>query len=187
MLYPRALKFVLANLAWIICCVGCQSDAPSAASAIERSDAHYGFLFGQKYRTKTDLYVFGFTQSPEPIYYVGTRADGLTLGPRNLPSQVTTANVGKVFQALPEDGANDIIIMGVAPAGSILTIRAETHEVTTLSTVRGSGGYAMGFIGELVHDGKTNSVLSEFVQSHKQVTGKVPNQDISTVVADKIQ
>jgi len=186
MLSSRISKFVLANLAWICgcacVCFGCRSNPP-----LERSEAHYAFLFGQKYRTKTDLYLFGFAQSPEPVYYIGTRANGLPYGPGELPPEITPDYRGRVFQALPGDGASDIVILDIAPAGSILTVRAETHDVTALSTVRGSGGYPMGFICELVYGGKTNSVLSEFVQSHKPVAGKVPNQDISPAVAEKIR
>jgi hypothetical protein len=182
----RTLKLVLACLAAAGSCAGCRSGSPQNGSIapIELSRAHYAFLFGQSYRTKTDLYVFSFTRETEPLYYLGTRANGLALGPKALPDRITTENIGKIFEA--PDGPNDIIIAGVAPAGSLLTVRAETHEVTMLSGVRGSGGYPMGFIGDLVYDGRTNSVLTEFVQSHKTVAEKVPNQDISDTVAEKI-
>lgn len=165
---------------------GCRSGVPSTPVIVERSEAHYGFLFGLHYRTKTDLYIFAFTQQPEPIFYLGTRANGLAFGPPLLPREVSAENIGKVYRA--EDGPNDIIIADVVPAGSVLTINAETHDVTWLSGVRGSGGYEMGFLCDIVHNGKTNNVLSEFIQSHKQgISGKVPNQDISDVIAEKIR
>jgi len=167
-------------------CAGCRSGVPPAPAMVEPSEAHYGFLFGQRYRTKTDLYIFAFTQQPESIFYVGTRANGIAFGPPLLPRDVSAENIGKVYRA--EDGPNDVIIADVVPAGSILTINAETHDVTWLSGVRGSGGYEMGFLCDIIHNGKTNNVLSEFIQSHKQgVSGKVPNQDISVVIAEKIQ
>jgi hypothetical protein len=169
---------------------GCQSTAPHVANApvaIQPSDAHYAFLFGHQYRTKVDLYLFGFTQQGEPVYYLGTRADNLDLGPKQLPARISRENIGKVYEAQPENGPGDVIIMDVVPAGAVLTIRAETHEVTPLSGVRGSGGYPMGFICDVNYDHKTNAVLAEFVQSHKQVSGKAPNQDISDAVAEKIQ
>jgi len=181
-LFSRALIFFLLGLAAIG--AGCRSETFPALGGVEHSEAHYAFLFGQPYRTKADLYIFAFTRETEPIFYLGAWIDGVPFGPKYLPRDVSADNVGKVYRV--QDSPDDVIIADVVPAGAILTIRAETHEVTWLSGVRGSGGYPMGFICDIVHNGKTNSVLSEFIQSHKQVAGKVPNQDISDAVAEKL-
>lgn len=183
----KSLKMFLFGVALAGFCAGCQSGAPqSGAPAAIQSDAHYAYLFGQQYRTKIDLYVFFFTHEPD-YKYVGTRAGDFAFGPKDLPAEVTTKNIGQTFANWGVGDLGDIVILDIAPAGSILTIHAETHDVTPLSGVRGSGGYPMGFICQLESGGQTNYVFSEFVQSHKAVTGKVPNQDISTAVADKIQ
>jgi len=181
----RLLPFIVAGVL-PAAVAGCRSTAPAGeTSATVSSDAHYAFLFGQRYRTSRDLYLFAFTQ--EPAYrYLGTRADGFALGPKELPAAVTTENIGKIYQRSATDGMGDVIIADVVPVGAALTVRAETHEVTFLSGVRGSGGYPMGFIADAVFAGKTNSVLTEFIQSHATVTGKAPNQDISSQVAEKI-
>ena len=180
-------KILSAGLALACFCAGCRSGAPGAGAAapVIHSDAHYAFLFGQRYRTKVDLYLFLFTQQPDYLY-VG-RNDGATcFGPKELPAGVSPEQIGRVYERWATDGLGDLVIYGVAPAGSILTIHAETHDVTPLSGIRGSGGYPMGFICELNYDGKTNYVFSEFVQSHKTVVGKVPNEDINQAVAGKI-
>jgi len=178
---------VLALLGWWS--AGCKTNVPDPAAGpgiAPHSDAHYAFLFGQRYRTKVDLYIFFFSHEPD-YKYIGTRADNRNFGPKELPAEIASKNIGQTYEHVANDGLGDVVILDVAPAGAVLTINTETHDVTPLSGVRDSGGYPMGFICDLSYSGKTNSVFSEFVQSHKIVTGKVPNQDISTNIAEKIQ
>ena len=179
-------KITSAGLALIYIFAGCESGASRGGGSAIHSDAHYAFLFGQRYRTRVGLYVFSFTRDPDS-QFVGTRADNSNFGPAGLPAVVDAKNVGKLYERRPQDALGDLIILDVAPAGSILTVRAETHDVTPLSGVREAGGYPMGFICELDFGGKTNTIFSEFIQSHKKVSGQVPNQDISRAVAAKIR
>jgi hypothetical protein len=184
----KFVKNISASAALICLCAGCQSGAPgigNSASSVH-SDAHYAFLFGQRYRTKVDLYVFFFSHDPDNKY-VGTRSGDFTFGPKDLPAEITSKNVGLTFANWGPGDLGDIVILDIAPASSVLTIHAETHDVTLLSGIRGSGGYPMGFICQFDYNGKTNFIYSEFIQSHKTVTGKFPNEDISDAVAEKIQ
>ncbi|MBU6410905.1 MAG: hypothetical protein KGR98_11015 [Verrucomicrobia bacterium] len=163
--------------------------APVPAGIIVASGPHYQYLFGRRYRTKIPLYIFTFASETE-YRYVGTRADGFSFGPRELPPRITRDNIGKMFplhEGPPSDSEGDLIIADVAPAGSVLTIRAETHHVTFMSGVRGSGGYPMGFICKLNYDDKTNYVFSEFIQARRKVSGKVPNEYLDKTVVERIQ
>src|SRR5262249_19692372 len=73
------------------------------------------------------------------------------------------------------------------PAGSELTIEAETHEVTAFSGIRGTSGFPMGFICRLAYNGKQLSgILSEFIQSHKEVLTETPNQVIDETIAERL-
>lgn len=189
-MFPRHfLKMALAGVV-LVCfgATGCKTNSGQSdvSEVQESSGQHYTFLFGHRYRTQTDLYVFFFAQNPD-YKYVGTRANGLDCGPKELPVEVTQKNIGQTYERWAMDGLGDLVILGVAPAGSILTIRAETHDVTFLSRVRGSGGYPMGFICDLNYDGQTNSVLTEFIQSHKKVSGKVPNEFLNPALVKEIE
>ena len=186
MLPREFLKIASGGLVLLCLCAGCQSAAPKTGNTAAHSDAHYAYLFGQRYQTKVDLYVFFFAHDPD-YKFVGTRAGNFAFGPKDLPSSVTPQNIGQTFENWGAGDLGDIVILGIAPAGSVLTIHAETHDVTPLSGIRGSGGYPMGFICQLACNGQTNYVFSEFIQSHKTVTGKVPNEDISPIVAEKIK
>jgi len=167
---------------------GCQHVRPADTEGRPAvSGAHYAHLFGQRYRTKVDLYLFSFVGDPTDVKYVG-RNDG-----RNeflaavLPSAVSKDNIGKTGQHLSPNGVDEIKIIDVVPAGTDLTIAAETHEVTPFSNIRFSTGYPMGFICKLNYDGKQlEGVLSEFIQSHKEVTTQVANQEIDGAIAEKI-
>src|SRR4051812_43533806 len=108
------------SIFWLISfsVVSCRHPAVDARRDMALSGPHYAFLFGQKYRTKVDLYRFAFTRETEPLYYLGTRAGGLAFGPRELPERTNWENVGRVVEARPEDGPNDIFIAGIVPAGS---------------------------------------------------------------------
>lgn len=181
-------QMALPVLALACLCAGCQSETPHAETspATIHSDAHYALLFGQKYRTRIPLYLFNFTGEPE-YEFIGTRAGNLSFGPQTLPAEITTKNIGLSYPVYSMVNMGNIVIRDVVPAGAVLTIRTETHDVTQLSGVRGSGGYEMGFICTLNYDDKTNYVFTEFIQSHKNVSGKVPNEYLDDAVVEKIQ
>src|SRR5215510_4286533 len=92
------------------------------------SHAHYAHLFGKRYRTKVDLYLFSLTSEPD-YKYLG-RSTGSKFLSASLPADVSRRNVGRTY--------GTIKILDVVPGGSELTIRAETHEVTPFSGVQGS-------------------------------------------------
>jgi len=188
MLRCKVFEMILSGLAVVSLCAGCQSGPPhtDTSAAAAHSDAHYAFLFGQKYRTRIPLYLFGFTGEPE-YQFVGTRAGNLAFGPPTLPGDIAAKNVGQNYPVYGIVNMGNIVIQDVVAAGAVLTIRTETHDVTQLSGVRGSGGYEMGFICELNYGEKTNYVFTEFIQSHKNVSGKVPNEYLDEAVVEKIQ
>lgn len=182
-MFPRDFSKMIVAGALICFCIGCKSTAPRGEEAgIQHSGAHYAYLFGQRYRTKSDLYIFMFTHEPDYLYIGGNG-----FGPKELPHDVTKKNIGQTYERVTMDSLGDLEIFNVAPADSILTVYSETHDVTWLSGVRGSGGYPMGFICQLNHEGQTNYVYSEFIQSHKKVSGKMPNEFLNPALVEKIQ
>ena len=158
--------------------VGCKSDAGEVSHRhpeTHSSGPHYAHLFGRQYRTKVALYLFIFTADPD-YKYLGAGAGRSKFPFGSLPPAVSKHNIGRIYGA--------IRILDVAPAGSELTIEAETHEVTAFSGIRGASGVPMGFICRLAYNGKQmNGVLSEFIQSHKEVLTEIPNQDIDETIA----
>jgi len=175
----RSALFVL----WLLACTlaGCSHrdretagySATAELSAI--SQAHYAYLFGKRYHTKVDLYLFVMTADPD-YKYLGRNDGGSRFLSASLPTTVSRHNVGRTCGVVK--------ILDVVPRGSELTIDAETHEVTPFSGIQGAGGIPMGFICRLHYDGKQlDDVLSEFIQSHKQVAGAVPNQEIDRAIA----
>lgn len=153
---------------------------PMAAGASPSSspEAHYAHLFGKRYRTRVDLYLFVFTPDSDDKY-LGRNSGGSGFLSRTLPAAVSRGNIGRTYGTLR--------IVDIVPAGSELTLRAETHEVTPFSGIQGASGIAMGFICSLAYDGKQmDDVLSEFIQSHQEVSGAVPNQEIDAAIATRV-
>jgi hypothetical protein len=183
-MFPRnILKFSLAALALICFAIGCKTTPPPGEnSSVQYSGPHYAFLFGQKFRTKTGLFIFFFTSEPDYLY-LGKNG----FGPKELPADVSKKYIGQTYPPQEPPNIGDIVIFDVAPAGSVLTIHAETHEVTPLSGIRGSGGYPMGFICQLNCGDKSNYVFTEFIQSHKKVSGKAPNEYLNPELVEKIK
>jgi hypothetical protein len=155
------------------------ASARPAESLSSIPQAHYAQLFGKRYRTKVDLYLFVLT--PDPDYrYLGRSVGGSRFLSANLPAAVNRRNRGRTYGM--------IRILDVVPRGSELTIRAETHEVTPFSGIQGSAGIPMGFICGLHYRGKQmDDILAEFIQSHKEVTTAVPNQEIDVNIAAPIR
>lgn len=173
----RGPRSVLVGL-WLLgfTLIGCSRHTSEAAAATSSAaewpsavpQAHYAHLFGKRYRTKVDLYLFA-----------RNNADSRFLS-GNLPAKVSRRNRGRTYGMIK--------ILDVVPRGSELTIHAETHDVTPFSGIQGSPGIAMGFICGLSYDGKQmDDILSEFIQLHTAVAGAVPNQEIDTSIAAPIE
>jgi len=158
------------------------SEAAAGSSPAEPasvSQPHYARLFGKRYRTKVDLYLFALTSDPD-YKYLGRGDGGSKFLSARLPATVSRGNAGRTYGLIK--------ILDVVPRGSELTIRAETHEVTPFSGIQGTAGIPMGFICALTYNGKQmDDVLSEFIQSHKEATGAVPNQEIDANMAAPLE
>jgi hypothetical protein len=133
---------------------------------------HYAHLYGQRYRTRVDLYLF--TRGDDDYKYLG-RHDRLPA----LPPGVGRESVGRTQGGLT--------ILDVVPAGSELVVVAETHEVTPESGIREKSGYPMGLICRLVYGGREiEGVLAEFIQAGETAPPQTPNQRIDDTMAARI-
>lgn len=183
--YAKApLTTFLGCLIFLLVCfnaTGCKHDRSGVNSSPQEthsSGPHYAHLFGQRYHTKVDLYLFIFASDPD-YKYLGANDSRSKFPPGALPPAINKHNIGRTY--------GDIKILDIVPAGSELTIEAETHEVTAFSGIRDTSGFPMGFICRLAYNGKQlNGILSEFIQSHKEVSSEIPNQDIDEAIAVKI-
>ncbi len=173
----RAFSLLLGSLAWssLSGIAACKRETVPQETAA--SGQHYHHLFGQRYRTLVDLYLFADAEDPE-YRYLGVR-DGGTPAPASLPATVSVGNVGRTFGGMR--------IVDTVPAGSELIINAETHEVTDESGIREKGGYPMGFICALAYRGRReNGILAEFIQSGRAAPAGTPNQEIDPRIAARI-
>lgn len=164
------LKYTWVRLLVCLASSGAALTALTAeARGAEDAGAHYAFLFGRHYRTKVDLYLFALAADPE-IKYVGVNDGRDQPGTRFLPSGVKREAIGRA--------RGSIALLDVVPAGSELIVRAETHEVTSLSGIHEAGGYPMGFIAELNYGGGKHEAAArtEFIQSHVSMAEAKPNQ-----------
>jgi hypothetical protein len=154
--------------------VGAETPPPAGPST--ESGPHYAAMFGQRYRTKIDLYVFVFDGDVDHMYLGARGRKGLD----QLPEKVTAENVGKTFE--------HVNILAAVPAGAELTLIAETHETSGTSGVRDHGGIAMGFIARLSYPGNQfDGVLTEYVQTAEQGAPRALNQRIDPAVARLIK
>jgi hypothetical protein len=182
MLHSHSLVRAALFAATLLCGAlsGRAEPAPSAPPPLERAGgAHYAHLFGERYRTRVDLYLF-MPQDDLDHVYLG-RNDGTpsTRLPQ-LPVSVDQVNVGKQF--------GEFLIVDVVPAGSELRLTAETHEVTALSRIREQGGYPMGLLGVLTYRGhEAAGVSCEFIQSATKAPPRTANQTIDSAQAEKIK
>lgn len=147
-----------------------------ASTASVESGPHYAHMFGQQYRTKTDLYIFIFNTDTDHVYIGSRDRRGLA----TLPPKVDDANVGRTFGRAQ--------ILAVLPAGSVLTLLAETHETLGSSGLRDHGGIAMGFIARATHaDAQFEGVLTEFIQTAESAPGRALNQRLDPSVVEPIK
>ncbi len=173
----RSFSLLLGSLAWSFLPGIAACKREMVPQQTEASGQHYRHLFGQRYRTQVALYLFADAEDPE-YRYLGIR-DGRTPGPTSLPATVSGGNVGRTFGGMR--------ILDTVPAGSELTINAETHEVTDESGIREKGGYPMGFICSLAYRGRReNGILAEFIQSGRAAPAGTPNQEIDPRIAARI-
>jgi hypothetical protein len=162
------------------CAAGCHSPAPPRTDSEVHFEggAHYAHLFGQHYRTLVDLYLFDMVHDPE-YQYLGRNDGRPGFLSEALPPDVSQAAVGGNYSA--------VHILDVVPAGSELTIIAETHELTLNSRIREQGGYPLGFIARLNYKGKElPGVFCEFIQDATNAPLHVANQHIDEHIAKRI-
>jgi|SRR5262249_42317539 len=160
---------------------GCRHEMSAVSKdppGTQATGQHYAHMFGQRYRTKVDLYLFIF--KPDQDYkYLGINNAYRRFPRGTLPAAISKRHIGRTY--------GNVKILDVVPAGSELTIEAETHEVTALSGIRGASGFPMGFICGLTYNGRQlKGILSEFIQSHKEVPTQTPNQEIDETIAVRI-
>jgi hypothetical protein len=169
---------VVSVLVLVSTLTGCRREAAPAATASPISGQHYLHLFGQRYRTKVDLYLFAFTDDDERVYL--GRHDGRRQGPpADLPRAVVQSEVGRTHGRLH--------ILDAVRAGSELTIVAETHEVTAASGIREKEGYPMGFICRLEYGGRAREgVYAEFIQAGEHAPFRTPNQHLDEAVVARV-
>ena len=168
---PRAV------LSWLAC-LALSACGPRPAGRPEPSH-HYAHLFGQRYRTNVDLYLFTFADDEERRY-VGLNDGRLRTEPSALPGAVTRGHVGLTYGPFK--------ILDVVPAGSVLTLVAETHEVTATSGIREKEGYPMGFICRLAYAGRElDAVYAEFIQAADRVPFRTPNQRVDEKIATRME
>jgi len=142
--------------------------------APRESGQHYAGMLGQRYRTKTDLYLFIFGEDFD-FKYLGKKDSRLT----SLPADVSKTHIGYVY--------GNIMILDVVPVGSLFTLEAETHEITELSGLRDKGGIPMGFLCKLDYNGREEkSMFSEFIQLAKPAPRGTLNQEIDPHIAEKL-
>jgi hypothetical protein len=138
----------------LLAAAGCSS--PPEPPVPQSPGHHYPHLFGQRYRTKVDLYLFS-SEDTERQY-------------------VAREHVGRAFREWK--------VVEVVPAGAELTILSETHEVTAASGIRDKEGYPMGFICRLSYGAKqVEPVMSEFIQAAERAPHQTPNQRIDESIA----
>src|SRR3954468_21285625 len=89
----------------LLLATGCAHDSLTTANSEpppRPSEAHYAHLFGQRYRTKLDLYLFEVVNDPE-YHYLGRNGGNGRLGPKELPAAVAKENTGTVCKRWAED------------------------------------------------------------------------------------
>lgn len=174
---PLPLLLLLALLAQ----GACRSDTAASAPPVARPEAshHYAHLFGQRYRTRVDLYLFTFADEDDRRY-VGLNDGRLRTEPSVLPRAVTRDHVGHTYGPFK--------ILDVVPSGSELTLVAETHEVTAASGIREKEGYPMGFICRLAYGGRQlDAVYAEFIQAGEHAPFRTPNQRLDEKIAMRVE
>jgi len=181
--FPVFLSRISRFLLLVLCVLGlsgCRHAPPEAANNTVHVEGgpHYQHLFGQRYRTKVDLYLFAFSGDAE-AKYLGRNDGRFPYLDVMLPADVSSSHIG-------DNGS--INILDVVPSGSEFSLAAETHEITTLSGMRDKGGLPLGFICRLAYNNKQfNDVLAEFIQTADQAPHGTPNQRIDANIAEKIQ
>ena len=178
---PRPFLPVLALLSVGACRPESSALAPRPAPrpAASEPSHHYAHLFGQRYRTTVDLYLFTFADEDERRY-VGLNDGTLRSEPSSLPRVVSRDHIGRA--------SGPFKILDVVPAGSELTLVAETHEVTFASGIREKEGYPMGFIARLSYGGRTlEAVYTEFIQAGARAPFRTPNQRLDERIAERVQ
>lgn len=137
-------------------------------------DCPYCQLYGQRFRTVIDLYLF--QDMGEPHYKYFGLINGSTRKPATLPSAISKSHIGHTYGTAK--------ILGIVPAGSEFTVESATHEVLLAS------GEHIGLMCRLPYKGRAPLVSAEFIQVHSENTAGVassrPNPDIDETIAVKL-
>jgi len=147
---------------------------PQTHSPSVTDDCPYCQLYGQRFRTKIDLYLFQDTAEPHHKYF--GLINGSTKKPATLPSAISKSHIGRIY------GTGRIL--GIVPAGSEFTVESATHEVLLAS------GEHIGLVCRLPYKGETPLVHAEFIQVHSENTSGAassrPDPDIDETIAVKL-
>jgi len=113
-------------------------------------DCPYCQLYGQRFRTKANLYLFQDTAEPHLMYF------GLSNRSRRKPAKLPRINQTHIGHAYGTARLLDIV-----PAGSEFVVESATHEVQL------SSGEHVGLMCRLFYKGKEVSLVNaEFIQVH---------------------
>ncbi len=147
-------------------------------------DCPYCQLYGQRFRTRADLYLFQDTAEPHLMYF------GLSNRNRRKPAKLPRINQTHIGHAYGTAKLIDIV-----PAGSEFIVESATHEVQL------SSGEHVGLMCRLFYKGKEVLLVNaEFIQVHTDNvhtddartddahTGPLrrPNPDIDEAIAVKL-
>jgi hypothetical protein len=159
---------------------------PQTRSPSVTDDCPYCQLYGQRFRTKVDLYLFQDTGEPHYKYF-GVSNSGSDNKhavnkqkprPATLPRTISKAYVGHTYRTAK--------ILDIIPAGSEFTVESATHEVLLTS------GEHIGLMCRLFYNGKEVELVgAEFIQVHTENARAAsptsrPNPDIDDSIAAKL-
>ena len=135
-------------------------------------DCDYCRLYGTRFRTLVDLYLFQETGEPEYKYFGVSRRGRVR--PSYLPVGIKTSHVGHVFRSAK--------ILGVVPAGSEFVVEAATHDVAQ------SSGETLGLMCRLFYGHQEIfPVQADFIQIHTLYPDGRQNPAIDPTIAETIK
>jgi hypothetical protein len=135
-------------------------------------DCDYCRLYGTRFRTLIDLYLFQETGDPAYKYFgVSSRA---SVRPSYLPLAIKRSHVGHIFRSAK--------ILGVVPAGSEFVVEAATHDVSQ------SSGETLGLMCRLFYERQEIfPVHAEFIQIHTLYADGRQNPTIDPAIAETMK
>jgi hypothetical protein len=185
-LVMRKASFLYLCFAVLLISVPAVTGIPQTRSPSVTDDCPYCQLYGQRFRTKVDLYLFQDTGEPHYKYF-GVSNSGSDNKhavnkqkprPATLPRTISKAYVGHTYRTAK--------ILDTIPAGSEFTVESATHEVLLTS------GEHIGLMCRLFYNGKEVALVgAEFIQVHTENAQTAsptsrPNPDIDDSIATKL-